>query len=92
MVKITTVRLFNRILKIVVLLGLCISLTACLGTVVGAVVDTTIEVVKIPFKVGVAVVEVVTDDEFTDERLNTQQVNSSQFTPEQLRAEQEVLQ
>lgn len=53
--------------RILVLLLLCLSTTACISTVVGAVVDTTIAVVKIPFKVGAAVVDVVTDDDdFTD--------------------------
>ena len=39
-------------------LVLSLSLTACIGTAVGLVVDTAIEVVKIPFKVGAAVVDV----------------------------------
>lgn len=53
----------------------CLSTTACIGTVVGAVVDTTIEVVKIPFKVGAAVIDVATDDEFTDVATNSSQVD-----------------
>lgn len=44
----------------------CLFLTGCIGTVVGAVVDTTVEVVKIPFKVGGAIIDVVTPDEFAD--------------------------
>ncbi|MES2206482.1 MAG: NF038104 family lipoprotein [Pseudomonadota bacterium] len=39
------------------------TLQGCVGTLVGAVVDTTIEVVKIPFKVGKAAVDVVTGDD-----------------------------
>jgi len=42
-------------------------LTGCIGTVVGAVVDTTIEIVKIPFKVGGAVIDVVTPDNSSDD-------------------------
>lgn len=38
-------------------------LPGCLGTVVGTAVDVTIEVVKVPFKVAAAIVDVVTDDE-----------------------------
>jgi len=39
-----------------------LNLSACLGTAVGVVVDTAIEVVKVPFKVGGAVIDVMTDD------------------------------
>ena len=50
------------------ILLLCIFQSSCIvGTVVGAVVDTTIEVVKIPFKVGGAVIDVITPDEFADD-------------------------
>jgi len=35
----------------------------CLGMVVGAAVDVTIEVVKVPFKVAGAVVDIVSDNE-----------------------------
>lgn len=38
-------------------------LQGCVGTLVGAAVDTTIEVVKIPFKVGKAAVNVVVGDD-----------------------------
>jgi hypothetical protein len=50
---------------IVLLLLGCVSiaLTGCVGTLVGAVVDTTIEVAKVPFKVGKAAVDVVSGDE-----------------------------
>ena len=49
--------------KLLVTLMLVIGLSGCLGTVVGVVVDTAIEVAKVPFKVGAAVVDVVTDDD-----------------------------
>lgn len=52
--------------KMILTLMIVMSTTACIGTVVGVVVDTTIEVVKIPFKVGAAVIDVATDDDFTD--------------------------
>lgn len=55
-----------RKIRVLLLLPLFLSLSACIGTVVGAVVDTTIEVVKIPFKVVGAAVDVVTGDELTD--------------------------
>lgn len=43
-----------------------LSLSGCLGTVVGTAVDVTLEVAKVPFKVAGAVVDVVTDDEEED--------------------------
>ncbi len=43
-------------------------MSACISTLVGAVVDTTIAVVKIPFKVGAAVIDVVTPDDLSDEQ------------------------
>jgi hypothetical protein len=44
------------------------ALQGCVGTLVGAVVDTTIEVVKIPFKVGKAAVDVVAGDDDDDKK------------------------
>ncbi len=41
---------------------LSLSLTGCLGTVVGTAVDVTLEVAKVPFKVAGAVVDVATPD------------------------------
>lgn len=42
-------------------LALCaLLLSGCVGKIVGAVVDTTIEVVKVPFKVGGALIDVAT--------------------------------
>ena len=37
-------------------------MSACVGTVVGAAVDTTIEVAKVPFKVAGAAVDVIVPD------------------------------
>ena len=43
---------------------LCLALSSCVGTVVGAAVDTTIEVAKVPFKVvGAAVDLAIPDDD-----------------------------
>lgn len=51
-----------------VMVALSLLLFSCVGTVVGAAVDTTIEVVKIPFKVvGAAVDLAVPDDDDDDE-------------------------
>ncbi|MFT5136257.1 MAG: hypothetical protein ACI9XU_001066 [Arenicella sp.] len=52
----------HPILNLVMILVICGSLSACIGTVVGVVVDTAIEVVKVPFKVGRAVIDVATPD------------------------------
>ena len=44
-------------------------LQACVSTIVGAVVDTTIEVVKIPFKVGGAIIDAASNkDEKKEEK------------------------
>ena len=54
------------ILKNFRLLFLCCILvmtSACVGRIVGEAVDVTIEVVKVPFKVAGAVVDVVTKDD-----------------------------
>ncbi|MFT4629104.1 MAG: hypothetical protein ACI8PV_000212 [Dinoroseobacter sp.] len=52
----------HPILNLAMILVICGSLSACIGTVVGVVVDTAIEVVKVPFKVGRAVIDVATPD------------------------------
>ena len=49
--------------RITLALTLCLGLQGCVGTLVGAAVDTTIEVAKVPFKVAGAAVDVVTDDD-----------------------------
>lgn len=43
-------------------LVLMLCLSGCVGVVVGAVVDTTIEVAKVPFKVAGAAVDVIVPD------------------------------
>ena len=43
------------------------NLSGCVGTIVGAAVDTTIEVVKVPFKVAGAAIDVATPDKDDDE-------------------------
>lgn len=48
--------------KLVSLLLLCLLLQGCLGKIVGTTADVAIEVVKIPFKVGGAVIDVVSGD------------------------------
>lgn len=50
-------------IRLILLLCLCISLQACLGTIVGQTVDVAIEVIKVPFKVGAAVIDVVSGDD-----------------------------
>lgn len=56
----STCRLIARLL---ISLSLVFGLTGCIGTIVGAVVDVGIEVVKVPFKVGKAVYDVSTSDD-----------------------------
>ena len=54
---------------------LCAGMSGCVGTLVGAVVDTTIEVAKIPFKVGGAVVDVVSGDDDEEPEQEQQQAD-----------------
>ena len=42
---------------------LMLGLSACVSTIVGTAVDTTIEVAKVPFKIAGAVIDVVTGDD-----------------------------
>ena len=53
-----------RKFRALMLVTLCVVLFSCVGAVVGAAVDTTIEVAKVPFKVvGAAVDLAVPDDD-----------------------------
>jgi hypothetical protein len=54
----------NRVrVRILIAAALMLSLSACLGTVVGAAIDVSLEVAKVPFKVAGAAIDVVTDDD-----------------------------
>ncbi len=55
--------LLAKLKTISLLLVLCLPLAGCLGTVVATTVDVAIETAKVPFKVGGAVIDVVTDDD-----------------------------
>ena len=52
----------SKPLKLIVAVLCCSMLQACLGTIVGATADVAIEIVKVPFKVGGAVIDVVSGD------------------------------
>ena len=53
-----------RKIRSILLAAVCLLLFSCVGAVVGAAVDTTIEVAKVPFKVvGAAVDLAVPDDD-----------------------------
>ncbi len=56
---------FNKHALLVIILAS--ALTGCVGTIVGAAVDTTIEVVKVPFKVAGAAIDVATPDKDDDD-------------------------
>lgn len=42
--------------------------TGCIGTVIGTAVDVTTEVIKVPFKVAGAVVDVATGDDNEEDK------------------------
>ena len=54
------------IMRCLLVLVLSLQLQSCVGTIVGAAVDTTIEVVKVPFKVAGAAVDIVVPDDDDD--------------------------
>lgn len=54
--------------QLLLVLFASIVLSACVGTIVGAAVDTTIEIAKVPFKVAGAAIDVATPDKDDDER------------------------
>lgn len=53
--------------QLLLVLFTSIVLSGCVGTIVGAAVDTTIEVAKVPFKVAGAAIDVATPDKDDDE-------------------------
>lgn len=55
-----------RKFRSLMLVVLCLLLFSCVGAVVGAVVDTTIEVAKVPFKVAGAAVDLAVPDDDDD--------------------------
>jgi hypothetical protein len=55
---------FSKTMRAGLLAACVVSLSGCVvGTVVGAAVDVGVEVVKVPFKVGKGIYDVVKDDE-----------------------------
>jgi len=55
---------FTKTMRAGLLAACAVGLSGCVvGTVVGAVVDVGVEVVKVPFKVGKGIYDVVKDDE-----------------------------
>jgi hypothetical protein len=56
-----------RKFRSLMLVALCLLLFSCVGAVVGAVVDTTIEVAKVPFKVAGAAVDLAVPDDDDDD-------------------------
>ncbi len=53
----------KKLLLVPILVSMSIVLSGCLGFIVGNAVDLGIEVVKVPFKVTKAAVDVLTDDD-----------------------------
>lgn len=60
LINLTVLR--TRFIKLSMVVLSCLCLQACLGTIVGTTADVAIEVAKIPFKVGGAVIDVATGD------------------------------
>lgn len=77
--------------KLLAVLLICLGLSGCIGTVIGAVVDTTIEIVKVPFKIGGAVVDVMTSDELSDEGRSSDHAADADADDAELRMESATL-
>jgi hypothetical protein len=54
-------------MKLALPLLLVLLLPGCIGTVIGVTTDAAIEVAKVPFKVGGAVIDVVAGDDDDDD-------------------------
>ena len=54
-------------LKYLILALTMFTLQGCLGTIVGTAADVAIEVVKVPFKVTGAAIDLMTDDDEDDD-------------------------
>ncbi len=54
-------------MKLALIAVLSLLASGCVGTIVGAATDVAIEVVKVPFKVTGAVIDVATGDDDEDE-------------------------
>jgi hypothetical protein len=54
-------------LKYLTLAITLIALQGCLGTIIGTTADVAIEVVKVPFKVTGAAIDLMTDDDDEDD-------------------------
>lgn len=57
-------------LLVVMLVPLSCMASGCVGTIIGATADAAIEVAKVPFKVGGAVIDVATGDDDDDDEKN----------------------
>lgn len=79
-IRVNSSRAYQTASKLLVVAFMCLMTTACVSTVVGAVVGTAVAVVKVPFKVAGAVIDAATpDDKKNDliESLNDNQKDSA---------------
>ena len=53
----------SNFLRAVLVLGLIVLTSGCIGTIVGQTTSAAIEVAKVPFKVGGAVIDVANGDD-----------------------------
>lgn len=63
---INLILLRTRLMRLSIVAIFCLSLQACLGTIIGTTADVAIEVAKIPFKVGGAVIDIAIGDGKSD--------------------------
>ena len=67
-VSVQLVENMKKLILVLMLVATSIALSGCLGFIVGNAIALGIEVVKVPFKVTKAAVDVITDDDEDDEK------------------------
>jgi hypothetical protein len=60
-------QILQKPFKLLICVLFCLMLQGCLGAIVGNTVDVAIEVAKVPFKVGGAVIDVVSGGDKKDD-------------------------
>ncbi|MGB8337734.1 MAG: NF038104 family lipoprotein [Burkholderiales bacterium] len=63
----------RKVLRAFSVVGLMLMMQGCASTIVGAVVDTAIEVVKVPFKVGGAIIDAASSGKEEDKKTRQEQ-------------------
>lgn len=61
-------QMYSIFRRVICFFCITLALQSCVGMIVGAAVDTTIEVVKVPFKVAGAAIDLAVPDKKDDDK------------------------